>query len=823
MSQYQSTNTLVTSTDAPLSGTGTATPEGAASNANYGGWSWEVVLATVLGIGAPDRGEITGQPWLTVQANGQGAAGSHLIWSAGWDTNKDGSGASSISVFINPALYTDGGAWDSYLTTPATALAGVPTQDYDGLALSPPTFQSASVAVTGVETFLAAAVQQLGNLHTQAASGPAAEFQGDVATVVSELLGDLRKALSNVHDQMTTPEDYGASISAAGDAAGQFLTDLMSAYLAWTQVPGHSPLGAVVQVLEGIATPDANGAYVISDPQNTPFGDLTTPDAWPAVEQAAKNLWTSLLAGESPAFAGLDPQGRVALGKLTAQFAATSDAVIPVIGPGMSTRQQNPDGPVTGQGGTGAPPNGQPAVTNGPNAAGGPAANGPAANGPAANGPQVDVAAGPAPGPGPGAGPAVVGGPSGGPAPAGAPLVPVALLATGPATTTGATTTGTTAAGPTAADPGGAGPDAGVTDLAVPPGTPGAGGPDAIPGQVPDLAAVPGAGPVVGTASVGAEDAAAGDSADTADLADGLPQPSALAGAIGATADDRADTASHQPHRDGFTGTIGQPPEAGRKDGAPLSHGGQHDGGRKKALPPAPRQAPTAGFSLGRDPSGSVLSQAAVPTVTARPTAVLSSPVNSQLVPGAGALNSPATGGTAAALPSGAGSVGGTTPALPPGGPVAGGPAAGGPAGQAAGAGSAAPAEQVMLGPGASGAGGATGEGEPGGMVGSPMMPSGGRPGGGSAGQERMRRAYLPEEEEAWGAGPGPTGVGLGADDDAEFEFEFEPGPSAAVGTGEHTEDGEDEFVAMPSAAVGIGARPDPGPAAEEVQDWRMR
>jgi hypothetical protein len=353
VNQYQSTNTLVTSTDVPLSGTGTATPEGAAPNADYAGWPWEVMLATVLGIGAPDRGEVTGQPWLTVQANGPGAAGSHLIWSAGWDTSPDGGGASSIQVYLNPALYTDGGAWDSYLTAPATALASVPTQDYGGLPLSPPTFQSASVAVTGVTTFLASAVHQFGALHTEAASGPAAEFQGDVATVVSELLGDLRKALAAVHDQMTTPESYGAST--AGDAAGQFLTDLMSAYLAWTQVPAHSPLGAVVQVLEGIATPDANGAYVIPDPRNTPFGDLTDPGAWPAVEQQAKNLWTGLLAGESPDFAGLDPQGRIALGKLTGQLAATSATVVPVTGPGMPARQQAPDGPVTGQGATGAP------------------------------------------------------------------------------------------------------------------------------------------------------------------------------------------------------------------------------------------------------------------------------------------------------------------------------------------------------------------------------------------------------------------------------------------------------------------------------------
>ena len=771
MNQYQSTNTLVTSTDVPMSGTGTATPEGGTPNADYTGWSWEVMLATVLGIGAPDRGEVTGQPWLAVQANGPGAAGWHLIWSAGWDTSPDGGGASSIQVYLNPALYTDGGAWDSYLTAPATALAGVPTQDYGGLPLSPPTFQSASVAVTGVTTFLASAVHEFGALHTEAASGPAAEFQGDVATVVSELLGDLRRALAAVHDQMTTPESYGASISTAGDAAGQFLTDLMSAYLAWTQVPAHSPLGAVVQVLEGIATPDGNGAYVIPDPRNTPFGDLTDPGAWPAVEQQAKNLWTGLLAGESPDFAGLDPQGRIALGKLTSQLAATSATVVPVVGPGMPARQQAPDSPVTGQGATGAPPSARPAAqTAGPGAAGGPAASGP----------QANTGAGPALGAGVG--------PGATPVPAGAPLVPLALLGTG------------TTAGPT-----GTGADTGLTDLATPAGSASAPGPDAVPGSASDLAVVPGAGLVTGlavqggTVAAGAENAAADTTPGTADLsslAGGLAQPSALAGAIGAIADDRASNAAPpQPHRDGFTGTIGHAPETGDKAGGPLRHGGQHDGGRKKALSAALRQAPTAGFSLGRDPGGTVLPQATVPTVAARPTAVVSSPVNSQLIPGAGALGSPDPGGTAAALPSGAGSLGGPTAMLPPGGT-----AVGAPVGSVSSAGPgalAAPAdalgEQAMLGRGA------MGEAGPGGLAGGPMMPSAGRPGGGAGSQERTRRAYLPEERESWGTGPGPADAALGSGEDAEPEFE-----------------------PMPSAAVGIGAVSDQGRAAEEVEDWRM-
>jgi hypothetical protein len=406
--RYAQTNTLVTSTDLAVSGTGTATPEGAAGNADYGGWPWEVMLATVLGIGAPDRGEVTGQPWLMTQQNEQADAGSHLIWTAGWDTGPDGAGASSIHVYLGPGLYTAGGAWDTFLTAPATALAGVPAQDYTGLPLSPPSFQSASAGVTSVTNWLATAADRFGALYSQAASGPAAGFQGNLATVVTELLGDLRASVAAVHDQMTSPEPYGASIGAAGDAAGQFLADLMSAYLTWTQVPAHSPLGAVVQVLENIAEPDGNGAYNIADPRNTPFGDLTSPDAWSAVEQQAKARWTGLLTGDSPDFAGLDPQGRIALAKLTNQLASTSAVVVPVIGPGLPSRQQAPANFGADPGASGAPPSGQqPAPVAGPGAPGGQPGNGQ----------QLIVGGGPGAGPAPGAAPAPAPSPAPSPAP----------------------------------------------------------------------------------------------------------------------------------------------------------------------------------------------------------------------------------------------------------------------------------------------------------------------------------------------------------------------------------------------------------------------
>ena len=107
MSNYHQSDSLFTDTNLPMSGTGSSTPEPAARNADYTAWPWEVMLATVLDIAAPDRGEVTGQPWLTVLRDGQNPGGAHLIWTASWDTSPQ-SGATSVQVYLNPALVHPG-------------------------------------------------------------------------------------------------------------------------------------------------------------------------------------------------------------------------------------------------------------------------------------------------------------------------------------------------------------------------------------------------------------------------------------------------------------------------------------------------------------------------------------------------------------------------------------------------------------------------------------------------------------------------------------------------------------------------------------------
>ncbi len=358
MDHYQQTDTLSLDPALAVSGTGGASaPEQAAGNSDYGGWSWETVLASVLSVPISDRSEVTGQPWLTVSQGGQGVPGGHLIWTANWDT-KPKSGGTSLQVYLDPALYLGGGAWDRFVNTPSQALSGAA----GALPLVPQTFQAAQDALAGVTTGLYDISTNLDLIHHNA-TGENTPFNGNTATVMAELFSDLHGATQSLYDQLSNPS-YSNAVGAAGDAARTFLSNINSAYGAWSQLAEHSPLGAIVQVLTAIATPDGNGGFTIPDPQNTSFGDLTTSGAWAAVEEEAKNMWLGLLTGNSYEFTGLDVLGRSALSGLTGQFATTTQIVKPVVGPAPPQTTQTPVGGANDPGG-GPPAGNGPAVPGG--------------------------------------------------------------------------------------------------------------------------------------------------------------------------------------------------------------------------------------------------------------------------------------------------------------------------------------------------------------------------------------------------------------------------------------------------------------------------
>src|SRR5262249_25853492 len=148
-------------------------------------------------------------------------------------------------------------------------------QNFTGLPLDPPTFGTASASVADVTMMLAAVAQHFTDLRNQATTDDSG-FQGNMADVAAQLLGELGTIAQSLHDQMSEPSSYSQSIGAAGDAGKVFLNSLQSAFDGWLAVPEHSPLGAIVQVLVRIAIRDSSGAYVIADPQHTIYGDLTT-------------------------------------------------------------------------------------------------------------------------------------------------------------------------------------------------------------------------------------------------------------------------------------------------------------------------------------------------------------------------------------------------------------------------------------------------------------------------------------------------------------------------------------------------------------------
>jgi hypothetical protein len=740
MTEYQQQNSLSLDTNVPPSGTGSATPEPASGGANYAAWQWETILATVLSIPIPDRTEATAQPWLTITNNGEGGAGSHLIWTAGWNSAPN-SGAASIQVYLSPALYATGGAWDRFLNAPGPAMSEVAAGNYSGLPLDPQSFGPVRLALVSLASGLGAMAQQLSSLHHDTfleSSG----FQGNMAQVVSELFDSLRKLTLSLHDQVTHPTPYSDAIGSAGDSATTFLTGVGSAYASWTQLPEHSPLGALVQLLTGIAGQDANGAYVISDPQNTPYGDLTTAGAWASVEQQAKNLWLgTLTGGGSGGFAGLDVLGRSALGKLVDQYATTTAVLKPVVGPTPPPIQPHPVPGGPHHTGSGNPPHGAP----GP---GGPGPGGPGGPGPGGPGPGHG-----APGPGPSAKVATVSGPPGG------------------LGGSGGGAGGFPAAGGTGTGGGGAFPPLPVranASLLVQPGSTGLGSPglgngvlgspgpgSTGPGGIgPTAAPGPQAGallpvvalttnvPVVGLlggSPAGTRTSADGPAGPAGNPTAGELEPSAgLFGAIGAI--PAADGPTGDPatrnadKKTGFTGTIGRRPTGSRPAaGGPAQHLGNGPIISHGTVP-------VAGFSLGRNPNGSVLQQSAVPAMAAKPPNVTSSSVNAQLVPAGGGDGGPTVSSMA------------------------------GDAGGALGRGLGGTDGPMMMPP-----------------IGMGGMGGGGMGGGAGAAQERERLAYLPEDDECWGTEPELPEPSVGGDDhDNSPEPEFGSGPTVR-GIGAHS------------------------------------
>ncbi len=288
---------------------------------DYNGWNWEQTLVGVLGLHLPDRNDVTSQRWTAINFNSDGGSGLLRIFAATWMSGADNQ---DIFVYLNPNLLQPNGIWDNYFNQPYQAITDAVQENYTGIQVDPLTFAIAAAEVQGVIDFYQNSSQTLQGL-SNSLQGDASAFQGQAGGAFAQLVNNLYEATNSVAKQMTTPSNYATLISAAEDQVRTFVLSLWNAMAHWIAMLDHQPLGAIYQALENgnVITVDSDGNYQMATPNSTDssFGDLTTADAWLAIESSAKQLWLQSIAS------ALDPIALTALTSLANSYlsAASGD------------------------------------------------------------------------------------------------------------------------------------------------------------------------------------------------------------------------------------------------------------------------------------------------------------------------------------------------------------------------------------------------------------------------------------------------------------------------------------------------------------------
>jgi len=346
---------------------------------DYTGWNWEQTLVGVLGLALPSRNDVTAQRWTAINFNSSGGSGLYRIYAATWRKTSSVGAHQDTFVYLNPGLLQPGGSWDNYFYQPFNSITNAIQKNYTGVQLDPRTFATAAAAVQGVQDFYNRTNTNFKNL-SDAVKGDQSAFKGQAGDAFSQLMDNLYQVANSTYTQMTTPNSYAQLISDAGTQSRNFLLKLWNAMANWTAMLDHTPLGAIYQSLEdkGVITAAGDGNYQLADGHSTdsPFGDLTTADAWLAVETDAKQLWLQSITG------ALDPMAQTALGALVNSFGKASSGEKPLNPPTLTqitpgnpaganpsgTGAGTPNLPNTGLGGPGGA--GLPGGANGPGGTG---------------------------------------------------------------------------------------------------------------------------------------------------------------------------------------------------------------------------------------------------------------------------------------------------------------------------------------------------------------------------------------------------------------------------------------------------------------------
>jgi hypothetical protein len=297
---------------------------------DYSGWDWEQTLVGVLGLTLPNRSDVTSQRWTAINFNSDGGSGLLRIFAATWRSVSSVGPHQDIFVYLNPNLLQPGGIWDNYYFQPFQALTDTVNGNFTGVQLDPITFQTAAAEVQGAITFFQNTAQTFQGI-SNALQGDASSFQGQAGGAFAQLISNLYQLANSAHTQMTQPASYADLINESAAMAGYFLVYLYNAMVDWMSDLAYQPLGAIYQALEngGVISVDGDGNYQMTNPNSTSssFGDLTTADAWLAVETAAKQLWTQAVVTH------LDPVAEQWLKNLANNFESTGSSTQPLTPP----------------------------------------------------------------------------------------------------------------------------------------------------------------------------------------------------------------------------------------------------------------------------------------------------------------------------------------------------------------------------------------------------------------------------------------------------------------------------------------------------------
>lgn len=310
--------------------------------------TWEQVMLTVLGVDVPKRDGVSSASWIYLSTNGPRTQGDPLVFTATpQQTNPPTPGTNTpanTELYFDSKVEAPGSPFANLLTIPNTVIGpAISSGHYDKIAIDPRTFADVAAAFDQVNAWLGTTSNELAGKRSDI--GPET-FSGSAARAFSALIGNVVNALADLNAQMSTRQgkSFSDAMTEGGQAATSFLNDIWNAYQAWLGTLEHRPQDAVLSVVRELATTNQTTGNNEIHP-TTKYGDMTTPEAWAAVENAAKQRWNLALqkldASASTAATALGNGYQAVTDILTTLASPTTTDITPMLD--TTTTSQTPD------------------------------------------------------------------------------------------------------------------------------------------------------------------------------------------------------------------------------------------------------------------------------------------------------------------------------------------------------------------------------------------------------------------------------------------------------------------------------------------------